>query len=299
MNRSDADHWDLASSVGATATMVAAARALASLQDGRLIDDPFAAPLVKAVGIDYFTQVVEGAVDPAGADDDGSAAMMIDAIAVRTRFFDDFFHDAADAGVRQVVILASGLDSRAFRMHWPAETVVYEIDQPTVVKFKSEAMAELGVPAIAHRRTVPADLRHDWPAALVEAGFDAGAPTAWSAEGLLMYLPAQAQDRLLDDITALSAPGSWFATEYRPDAGAGWVNKPSPMNQRWRAMTDLWYVDDRTPAADYLRARGWVVHSRTRPEVFADYGLRYPDSEAGEWFRNSSSVTATLGSAAG
>ena len=133
--------------------------------------------------------------------------------AVRTHFFDAFFADAAAAGIRQVVILASGLDSRAYRLDWPADTVVYEIDQPKVLDYKAATMAEHGTSPSAQRHAVAIDLRLDWPNALREAGFDADAPTAWLAEGLLMYLPADAQDRLFEAITALSAPGSRVAAE--------------------------------------------------------------------------------------
>jgi methyltransferase (TIGR00027 family) len=212
VKRTDADSWDLASSVGATATMVAAARALASREDSAIIDDPFAEPLVRAVGIDFFIKLVDGSIDLAAVDDDGSARLLTDVMAVRTRFFDDFFLDATKAGVRQAVILASGLDSRAYRLPWPAGTVVFEIDQPKVIEFKSQSLADLGASPTADRRTVSVDLRDDWPAALRAAGFDDTAPTAWSAEGLLVYLPPDAQDRLLDNITELSAPGSRLAT---------------------------------------------------------------------------------------
>ena len=118
------------------------------------------------------------------------------------------------------MILASGLDSRPYRLPWPAGSVVYEIDQPKVIEFKTETMADIGAEPTAERRTVSIDLRDDWPAALRRSGFDATRPTAWSAEGLLVYLPPEAQDRLFDNITALSAPGSQLATEYHPDAGA-------------------------------------------------------------------------------
>ena len=130
----------------------------------------------------------------------------IDEMAVRTRFFDDFFIDAGKAGIRQAVILASGLDSRAYRLPWSEGTVVYEIDQPEVIEFKTSTLAGLGAAPTAELRTVAIDLRDDWPAALRAKGFDASQPTAWSAEGLLPYLPADAQDRLFDNITALSAP---------------------------------------------------------------------------------------------
>ena len=126
---------------------------------------------------------------------------------VRTKYFDEYFVEATDNGVRQVVILASGLDSRAYRLPWPDGTVVYEIDQPQVIEFKTTTLAGIGAQPTATRRTVAIDLRADWPTALQAAGLDTTAPTAWLAEGLLIYLPPDAQDRLFDNITALSAPG--------------------------------------------------------------------------------------------
>lgn len=301
MGRSENDSWDPASSVGVTATMVAAARAVASRDENPLIDDPFAAPLVRAVGVDFFTQVVDGAVDLAEADDDGRARLLVAMMAVRTRFFDDFFLDAGRAGVRQAVILASGLDSRAFRLGWPAGSVVFEIDQPRVIAFTSTVMAELGASPAAERRTVAVDLREDWPAALRAAGFDDTAPTAWSAEGLLIYLPPEAQDRLLDNVTALSAPGSRLATEYHADSGAGMAAQAGPMSEKWRDagldldLSRLWYLGERNSVADYLRNRGWEVTARPRPEVFAGYGVDFPAGDAGASLRNSLCVTATKG----
>src|SRR5689334_1668188 len=123
--RHDGDEWDLSSSVGATATMVAAARAIASKEPDPLIDDPYADPLVRAVGVDFFVKLVDGTL-PLDADDAGAGKMLADVMAVRTRFFDDFFLDAGRAGIRQAVILASGLDSRAYRLPWPDGTTVFE-----------------------------------------------------------------------------------------------------------------------------------------------------------------------------
>jgi methyltransferase (TIGR00027 family) len=162
MARTANDTWDLASSVGATATMVAAARAMASNAEHPLIDDPFAAPLVRAVGVDLFTRLASGDLPPEDLDDDDADAgmqRMTDNMAVRTKFFDEFFLTATEAGIRQAVILASGLDSRAFRLPWPAGTVVYEIDQPDVIEFKTRALADLGAKPTADRRTVAMDLR--------------------------------------------------------------------------------------------------------------------------------------------
>src|SRR6201996_4628454 len=223
--RYEGDSWDLASSVGATATMVAAARAMATRADRPLINDPFAEPLVRAVGVDLLSRLARGEGDPGGLDDvhdgatgsAGAMSRMTDNMAVRTKFFDEFFLDAAEAGIKQAVILASGLDARAYRLPWPDGTTVYEIDQPQVIEFKTRALAELGAAPTADRKAVAIDLRDDWPAALRQAGFDPAQPSAWSAEGLLGYLPPEAQDRLLDTITELSAPGSRIATESAPN----------------------------------------------------------------------------------
>ena len=302
MTRSDTDTWDLASSVGATATMVAAARALATVDTDPIINDPFAAPLVRAVGIDFFTRVVDGDIDPtaAGADATGELQTETDSLAVRTKFFDDFFAGAAAAGIRQSVILAAGLDSRAYRLSWPAGSVVYEVDQPRVVAFKTETMASLGAEPTAQRRTVSIDLRDDWPTALRETGFDDTKPSAWSAEGLLMYLPPEAQDRLFDHITALSAPGSQIATEYHLDNGRSMAERGKAMNDRWANvgcdvdLSGLFYEGERNNVADYLTEHGWDVVARNRRDLFGEYGRVYPDhDETLAAFRNILSVIAT------
>ena len=294
MARTDNDRWDLASSVGATATMVATARALASRETDPLIRDPYAEPLVRAVGMDFFTNLLDGQV---GTDEVTSA--MTSMMAVRTKFFDDFFIAATtDAGIRQAVILASGLDSRAYRLPWPTGTVVYEIDQPEVIGAKTATMTQIGASPTAERRTVSVDLRDDWPAALKAAGFDTTAPTAWSAEGLLVYLPPEAQDKLFDNITALSAPGSRLATEFHTDHGAGMAQRGAAMSERWRGagldlnLTDLWYQGDRTSVVEHLDAAGWNTTARPRLEVFAEYGRPLAETEDTAALRNSLSVTA-------
>jgi methyltransferase (TIGR00027 family) len=219
-------------------------------------------------------------------------------MAVRTRFFDDFFLSSG-AGVRQAVILASGLDARAYRLAWPTGTVVYEIDQPEVIEFKTRTLAALGASPAAELRTVAIDLRDDWPRALQGAGFDPEVPTAWIAEGLLIYLPPEAQDRLFDNITALSAPGSRLATEFHPDPNARIGAASARMSQEWRRhgldldMADLFYDGERNPVVDYLRARGWDVEARSRPDMFARYGRPFPTGEEVEALRDSLAVTAT------
>jgi methyltransferase (TIGR00027 family) len=306
MTRTEQDTWDLASSVGATATMVAAARALASVEPNPIIIDPFAAPLVRAVGLDFFTRLLDGAVVPsetyseAGEGAERDLQLETDSIAVRTRFFDEFFLNAARDGIRQSVILAAGLDARPYRLSWPSGSVVYEVDQPKVIEFKSATMSALSAAPAADRRTVSIDLREDWPAALRRSGFDDSKPTAWSAEGLLMYLPPEAQDRLFDNITALSAPASLLATEYHPDSGVAMSERAQEFNQRWVNLgcdidlSGLFFDGERSNVVDYLSGRGWKVTSRPRRELFADYGRVFPDDDEMAQLRNIVTVTATL-----
>ncbi|WP_441961630.1 class I SAM-dependent methyltransferase [Mycolicibacterium houstonense] len=287
MARTDGDSWDLASSVGATATLVATGRAIASRDSHGLIDDPFAAPLVRAVGIEVFTKMVDGELDLAdlaqlAPDAAERARANIDEMAVRTRFFDDYFIGSGEAGIRQAVILASGLDSRAYRLPWPEGTVVYEIDQPEVIEFKTRTLADLGAQPTAQRRTVPIDLRDDWPAALRAAGFDPAQPTAWCAEGLLIYLPPEAQDRLFDNIAALSAPGSAVATEFVPGLKDFDPEKARAATATFSQMglnmdmPSLIYHGERPSAADYLSTKGWKMTGATRSELFARHGLPVP-----------------------
>ena len=286
MPRTDNDTWNLATSVGATATMVAAARAIATKADNPLIEDRFAEPLVQAVGVDFFTRWAAGEIDTTEVDLDESSwklGHMPDAMAARTRFFDQFFREATRAGIRQAVILASGLDARAYRLAWPAGMTVFEVDQPEVIEFKTTTLAGLGAAPKADRRTVAIDLRGDWPTALLEAGLDASRPTAWIAEGLFGYLPPEAQDRLLDNITALSAEGSHFACEATPDRPDIDIEEVRELMRRasakWREhgleldFSDLGFEGERNDVDPYLQNLGWQTVGTPMTQLFADNGL--------------------------
>ena len=283
MARTDGDTWDLASSVGATATGVAASRALASKQPDPLINDPFADALVKAVGLEHLNRLADGELhytdDPLL-----NRQQMCEQIAVRTRFFDEFFNSAVSAGIRQAVILASGLDTRAYRLAWPRDAAVFEIDQPQVLEFKSRTLADLGAEPAADRRAVPIDLRDDWPTALRDSGFDPAVPTAWIAEGLLIYLPPDAQDRLFDNITALSAAGSRLATEHMDIKGSPdeWTAKLSERSRRMGSnldLAELFYTADRNPASEYLTSNDWDVTILSNRKAYALNGFQYPEDE--------------------
>jgi methyltransferase (TIGR00027 family) len=285
MPRTDNDTWDLATSVGATATMVAAARAVATKADNPLIYDQYAEPLVRAVGVDFLTRWAAGDIDITEVDSEDSSwklQQMPDAMAVRTRFFDTFFDEATQAGIRQAVILASGLDARAYRLEWPTGMTVFEVDQPEVIAFKTQTLSALGANPTTDRRTVAIDLRNDWPAALVEAGFDTSRPTAWIAEGLLGYLPPEAQDRLLDNISALSADGSRLATEAIPDNKDVDEEKVREMMRKatdqWRThgfdldFDELGYQGDRNDVAEYMDGLGWRSVGRQMSQLLVEHG---------------------------
>jgi methyltransferase (TIGR00027 family) len=304
MARTDNDTWDLATSVGATATMVAAGRARATR--GALIDDRFAEPLVRAVGVDFFTRWAGGELDSADVDVPGAAwgmQRMTDMLAARTRYIDAFFAQATAAGVRQVVILASGLDARAYRLPWAPGTTVFEIDQPQVLEFKAATIAELGAEPAAAVRGVPIDLRHDWPSGLREAGLDTTLPAAWAAEGLLGFLPADAQDRLLDDVTALSADGSRLVAEVFFNTGVS-GDALNAASQKWRdngldiALGDLGFPGERNDVAAYLERRGWHPVRTPLNQLLADNGLPLQSGESDAPFANNYYCTAVLHRAA-
>jgi methyltransferase (TIGR00027 family) len=290
--RTEGDSWDLASSVGATATMVAASRALASREPDPLLDDRFAEPLVRAVGHPFFTRMLDGQIPLDSDDSPMTMQQRREQMTVRTRFFDDFLTTATAGGIRQAVILAAGLDARAYRLAWPAGTVVFEVDQPEVVAFKTDTLAGIGAEPTADRRTVSVDLRDDWPTALRDKGFDAAAPTAWIAEGLLPYLPPEAQDRLLDHITALSAPGSRLATENITDMAVFSDERARAMRETWRKhgldidVAELVWQGVRRPAGEHLSSTGWDVTNYPTEQLYAGHGFVLPDNEMLREFRH-------------
>jgi methyltransferase (TIGR00027 family) len=290
--RTHDDTWDIKTSVGSTAVMVAAARAVETERPDPLIRDPYAKLLVTNAGAGVLWEAmldpeVAAKVEALDAESAAQLEHMRSYQAVRTNFFDTYFADAVGAGIRQVVILASGLDSRAYRLQWPAGTTVYEIDQPQVLDYKSTTLAENGVSPSADRREVAIDLRQDWPAALRAAGFDPTARTAWLAEGLLMYLPAEAQDRLFTLIGELSPAGSLVSAETAP---AHAEERRQQMRERFKKVADelgmeetvdvgeLMYRDDhRADVADWLNNHGW----RARAQRSTDEMRR-----VGRWIEN-------------
>jgi methyltransferase (TIGR00027 family) len=291
--RTHDDSWDIATSVGATAVMVALARAAETASADPLIRDRFAEPLVSTPELEGVREQVY-AWWTGDEDDDPDFTVnsqhMINYQAVRTHFFDAYFAEAVGAGIRQVVILAAGLDSRAYRLDWPDGTVVYEIDLPKVLEYKAETLAGHGATPVADRRPVPVDLRHDWPQALRDAGFDAAEPTAWLAEGLLPFLPAAAQEAMFASIDALSGSGSRVAVEIfgvdeekRREAEEKWQELRAKREARGQDTSfnpfDLWFDDGGRPdCADWFAAHGWTPRTVNAREEALRLG-RAPQSE--------------------
>ncbi|OMC44407.1 class I SAM-dependent methyltransferase [Mycobacterium sp. IS-1264] len=295
MARTDNDTWDITESVGATALGVAAARAAETESENPLISDPFARVFLDAAGDGMWNWFAapDLPAEIAEAEPDLQPRMqsMVGYMAARTLFFDQFFLDAARSGVHQVVILAAGLDSRAWRLPWPDGVTVYELDQPRVLEFKSSTLHDSGAEPKCNAVHVPVDLRHDWPAELQQAGFDASAPSAWSAEGLLPFLPAAAQELLFERVQALGAAGSRIAVEapgpdfVDPDA----IAKRRETMQRVRELMaklepkreipevqDLWYLEEREDVDAWLRRHGWDTTVTPAEELMARYDRTPP-----------------------
>jgi methyltransferase (TIGR00027 family) len=292
--RAEGDSWEITESVGATALTVAAARAVATGATDPLIQDPFAHLLVSSAG-PAWARLASPGLEWIGDDEQWRRAHQVtcDYQAVRTHFFDEYFHAAVGAGIRQVVILAAGLDARAYRLDWPAGTTVYEIDLPDVLKYKTDTLESAGAVPKATRHSVPVDLRGDWPAVLSAAGFDRTQPVAWLAEGLLPYLPAEAEDRLFDMLTALSAPGSEIAVEAfslgpgdnertRAARRARWARIRQRLGLEIDVDTLTYQEADRADAAQLLIDHGWQVQGVTNADEMARLGRPIPDDLAAE-----------------
>lgn len=252
--------------------MMAAARAVATA--GGLINDRFAAPLVHATGLKTLIRVADGELDLAQLG--GGFTRMAELFAARTRFFDNFFGAADRAGIHQAVILAAGLDSRAYRLWWPAAMTLYEIDQPVVIEFKTAAMRVLNIRPNVQHRAVGVDLRADWPAALRRVGFDAAAPTAWLIEGLLIgLLSPDTQDRVLDNVTALSTAGSRLAADHLAPVSRPQAAHARSLADRWRRrgldidFAGMIHPGERNDVPRYLAARGWSITEAGIVELFA------------------------------
>jgi methyltransferase (TIGR00027 family) len=295
MARTDDDTWDINESVGATALGVAGGRAAETNSADPLISDPYAHLFLDAAGDGIWRMYLDSELPAELTDLDPQFTERMQAMlgytACRTKFFDDYFVAATGDGIRQAVILAAGLDARAWRLAWPAGCVVYEIDQPKVLAFKTSTLESHQATPIASHVSVGIDLRLDWPKALADSGFDPSIPTAWLAEGLLPYLTADAQDLLFDRIQSLSAPGSRVAVEaFTNDffSQESFARREEQMDRYRAAATklggrditeagNLLYEEERTEVVDWLRTHGWVITTATSaPDLMASNNRAVP-----------------------
>ena len=296
--RSDSDTWDITTSVGSTALFVAIARALEAGKPDPVALDPYAEVFCRAAG-DRYAEVLDAEESDHQLRSADFGRYFVDYQAARTKYFDTYFARVAEAGVQQVVLLAAGLDSRAYRLHWADGTVIFEIDQPQVLEFKRTVLAQYGAQPRAERREVAVDLRDDWQQALRHAGFDPDRPSAWIAEGLLIYLPAAAQEQLFAGIDALTAPGSFVAVEdtaplddehYRVMLEAEQASGDSE-----RIFFQLVYNERCAPATEWFAERGWTAIGTPLADYVRAHGRQLPasESEAMSIFSRNTLVSAT------
>lgn len=252
--------------VGVTALLVAAARAIETHRPDSLARDVYAEHFVRAAPASAgwpvdIRQVPDGDANPLW----GRFARYF---GLRTRVLDDFLlRSVRAAGARQVVLLGAGLDARAFRLDWPADCVVYEIDKEGVLAFKHQVLGALSAAPKAVRVPVPIDLRADWVGALTAAGFDPAAPSVWLAEGLLFYLPLTAEADLIDTVDRLSTGGSALAYEVKLEKDL-LAYRDSPLYTATRLqigidLLDLFDGEPRPDSAGDLVGRGWTTEVRT------------------------------------
>ena len=293
--RTENDTWDITTSVGSTALFVAAARALEANKPDPLVVDPYAEVFCRAVGGEW-ADVLDGKA-PENKLMTDFGAHFVNYQAARSKYFDDFFYAAAEAGVRQIVIPAAGLDSRAYRLAWPIGTVVYELDQPQVLEFKRGVLGRRGDAPTAERREIAIDLRADWPEALRRSGFDSSKPSAWLVEGLLVYLPASAQRELFIGIDSLATRGSHVGV----DDGTPFSDELYEAAREEELASgnegqffSLIYNEQHAPAIDWFTGHGWHGTAIELPDFCRQIARPVPEptSEAAPMFASISLVSA-------
>jgi methyltransferase (TIGR00027 family) len=300
--RSEGDTWDITTSVGSTALFVATARALEAQKPDPLVVDPYAEVFCRAVG-GWAADVLDGELPDHQLKIPDWGQHFVNFQGARTKYFDEYFRRAAGAGVRQVVTLAAGLDSRAYRLDWPAGTTIFELDQPQVLEFKRQVLADHGAEPKAERREIAVDLRDDWPQALRDSGFDPPQPSAWIAEGLLIYLPAAAQGQMFTGIDGLAAPGSHVAVE--DGAPLDQDEFEAKREEERAAMADgaerpfyqLVYNERIAPATEWFGERGWTAVGTLLADYLRENGRTVPeaDAEAASMVAQNTLVSAVKG----
>ena len=254
--------------ISRTALGVAMVRAMESRRRDRLFSDPYAAAFLAAAP-EVFDPAERGAVACLSGLSGTGAAFWSQAV-IRTRFFDDYLIDAVGVGLRQVVLLAAGLDTRAYRLNWPADVRVFELDLPEVLEFKRQVLAARSAVPRCDYRPVPGDLREDWAAPLTGAGLRADQPAAWLLEGLLIYLSATEVQGVLATLDRLSANGSRVSFE-ADQVDATVLRQRASELPALAEYTDLWKGGLADPGG-WLAEHGWLTELHDRTEAAIRYG---------------------------
>jgi methyltransferase (TIGR00027 family) len=282
--RTGNDNWDITTSVGSTALFVATARALEAQKPDPLALDPYAEVFCRAVG-GNVADVLDGKIPDHELKTPDWGEHFVNFQGARTKYFDTYFKSAADDGVRQVVILAAGLDSRAYRLPWLDQTTIFELDRPQVLDFKREVLAEQGAKPNAERREVAIDLREDWPQALRDSGFDSTKPSAWIVEGLLIYLPADAEEQLFSGINALASPGSHVAVEDGAPMSSDDYStaveeeRAAVAEGERRVFFQLVYNERHAPADQWFGEHGWTAEATPLADYLREVGRPVPGTD--------------------
>ncbi|MEU6478017.1 class I SAM-dependent methyltransferase [Streptomyces sp. NPDC047017] len=260
--------------VGVTALLVAAARAIETHRDDSLAQDVYAEHFVRAAPASAGWPLrVEDAPDE---DRNPLWGRFARYFGLRTRVLDDFLLRAAHTGVRQVVLLGAGLDARAFRLHWPAGCVIFEVDRAEVLAFKHRVLTGLSVTAKAARVPLSIDLRADWGPSLADAGFDPAVPSVWLAEGLLFYLPSAVETHLIDTVDRLSCAGSALAFEAKLEKDLlEYRDSPLYLSTKHQIGIDLLHLFSKEPRPDSagdLAGKGWSTSVHTPFEFTRRHG---------------------------
>mmetsp|Transcript_41240 Transcript_41240/g.119226 ORF Transcript_41240/g.119226 Transcript_41240/m.119226 type:complete len:339 (-) Transcript_41240:138-1154(-) len=190
--------------VASTARWIAAQRAQEHRRHDHMFEDRFAEVLAGEEGFDFRG---------------GAAPIAVS----RTRFMDDVVLESCQQrGVRQVVNLGAGMDTRAVRLAFPEGVTYFELDKPALFDVKEPLLQPLLRPeerALCNRVVIPVDFEHPpqqyrnapeayWADLLHKHGFDPAVPSCWVLEGLTYYLPGEVNQQIFRRIAKLSAPGS-------------------------------------------------------------------------------------------
>lgn len=245
--------------LSATAAWTASVRARESERADGLFCDPWAALLAGETGLAWIAPRSTESVTP---------------IIIRTRYFDDFLQRVTrEEGITQVILLAAGLDTRAFRLSWPAGTTFFELDQTAVLAYKSNVLNAAQAQPTCTRQAIGADLTQPWTEALLAGGFDPQIPAVWLLEGFLFYLPKETVTQLLDAVTSLAAPGSWLGFDIINS-----VMLTSPLTRNWiemQAQSGAPWIGTLDDPVGFLAQRGWAASLTQAGAEDANYG-RWP-----------------------